>query len=120
MGIMKHYYHTNHPQFDLNEEKCPILWPNHTLNVQRIHTHVLEGGNFERPGEYETPKIEHPGATQYTYVDVGAFKMLKNAKNSCLNAYFFCLSALLTLWVEKVFTTVLSVPNRLNTANIVR
>ena len=78
--------------------------------MQRIHAHVLEGCNFERPGEYETPKIEHPGSTQYTYVDVGAFKMLKNAKNSCLNAYF-CLSALLTLWVKKVFTTVRSVPN---------
>ena len=50
--------------------------------MQRIHTHVLEGGNFERSGEYETPKIEHPGATQYTYVDVGAFKMLKNAKKT--------------------------------------
>ena len=87
--------------------------------MQRIHTHELEGGNFERPGEYETPEIEHTGATQYTYVDVGAFKMLKNAKNSCL-MHIFCLSALLTLWVKKVFATVRSVPNRLNTANIVR
>ena len=54
--------------------------PNHTLNVQRIHNHVLEGGNFEQPGEYETPKIEHPGATQYTYVDVGAYKCSKMQK----------------------------------------
>ena len=89
------------------------------LNMQRIYTNVLEVGNFEHPGEYETPKIEHPGATQYTYVDVGAFKMLKNAKNSCLNAYFLSFSPTDT-WVKKVFTTVLSVPNRLNTANIVR
>ena len=94
---MKHYYHTNHPQFDLNEEKCPILWPNHTLKVQRIHTHVLEGGNFEQPGTYETPKIEHPGATQYTWVNVEAFKMHKNARNSCLNAYFLSFSPTGTL-----------------------
>ena len=56
--------------------------------MQRIHTHVLEGGNFERPGEYETPKIEHPGATQYTYVDVGAFEMLKNAKKLVFKCIF--------------------------------
>ena len=80
MGIMKHYYHTNHPQFDLNEEKCPILWPNHTLNVQ--------GGNFEQPGEYETPKIEHPGATKYTWADVEAIKMHKKCKKLVFKCIF--------------------------------
>ena len=34
------------------------------------------------------PKIEHPSATQYTFGDVGAFKMQKNARKSCLDAYF--------------------------------
>ena len=87
--------------------------------MQRIHTHVLEGGNFEPSGEYETPKIEHPGATQYTFVDVGAFKMHKKAKSSCLNAYFLSFTPT-ELWVKKVFATVLNAPNRLNKANIVR
>ena len=34
------------------------------------------------------PKIEHPSATQYTFGDVGAFKMQKNARKLCLDAYF--------------------------------
>ena len=80
---------------------------------------MLEGGNFEQPGEYETPEIKHPGATQYTCVDVEAFKMHKNARNSCLNAYFLSFITTNTL-SERVFATVLSAPNRLNTANIVR
>ena len=56
--------------------------------MQRIHTHVLEGGNFEPSGEYETPKIEHLGATQYTFVDVGAFKIHKNAKKLVFKCIF--------------------------------
>ena len=80
---------------------------------------MLEGGNFEPSEEYETPTIEHPGATQYTFVDVGAFKMHKKAKNSCLNAYFLSFSPSDTLG-EKGLHTGSKCPERLNTANIVR
>ena len=57
-----------------------------------ILTTLLEGGQFEHPGQYEATKIEHPSATQYTSDDAENFKIDKSAITLCLDAYFLPLS----------------------------